>query len=289
MFKKIVFFGILNFFPIKSSVDLIVFSYDRGIQLYATLESSERYLKGISQTYVLYRASEGKFDVPYQDMKERFSCVNWIKQGENPKKDFKPLLMSILCSSSADYILFAVDDNIVKDFVDLSVCVNVLEKTKAYAFYLRLGKNINYSYSCKIRTPIPCMHTVDKNVFVWKFEDGKGDWNYPNSVDMTLFRKNNIISNISKLNFSSPNYFEGAWALRASSKLNGLCFNTSKIFNIPMNIVQQSHKNNPHMNLYSKEYLLKLYMDGYKINIDDFYNINNNSPHFEIEPKFIKR
>jgi len=283
----------LLFFPTfiigNHLVDLIVFSYDRGVQLYATLESSERYFRGLNNIFVLYRTSESKYDLPYQDMKDRFKKVQWVKQGERAKQDFQPLLTNILRKSKADYILFAVDDIIVKDFVDLNRCVNALERTGAYGFYLRLGKNISYCYSAKVKSPLPPLKFVGDDVFMWQFSRGKGDWCYPNSVDMTLFRKNELLNDIARIRFAAPNGFEGSWSRVASLSLSGLCFSESKIINIPMNIVQSTYLHNPHMNFMSKEGFLKSYVDGFKIDISKLYKINNNSAHFELIPKFVRR
>jgi len=202
--------------------DEICFSFDRAPQLYAHLESVETFVTELDTIYVLYRSSDARNEVAYRDVMQRFSRVVWMCQGTEPKKDFKPLLMKMLNESKASYIVFAVDDIIVQDAVDLNVCTQALEKTNAYAFYLRLGKNINHCYMRNNQiTPVPSLKQVDKDVFMWKFSDGLGDWNYPNSVDLTVFRKSTVMRDVSRLSFVAPNSFEGCWSGIADHKLNG--------------------------------------------------------------------
>jgi len=45
----------------KANTDLIVFSYDRPLQLYALLESLESYVTGLAQISVIYRVSRDAF------------------------------------------------------------------------------------------------------------------------------------------------------------------------------------------------------------------------------------
>lgn len=269
-------------------VDLVCFSFDRGIQMDAHLESVKRRVNGLNEIHVLYRASETKYDEPYQDLQKRFSTVHWVKQGAKPAQDFKPLLLSILHNSKADYVLFSVDDIIVTEDVDLSVCVDALKTTGAYAFYLRLGKNITYCYAENKRTPVPPLKSLGNDVWQWRIADGKGDWGYPNSVDLTVFRKDQVLRSISDLNFTNPNYFESSWSHHVSRDWCGLCFGMSKMINIPINVVQNTFSNR-NMHLYSKEDLLKLYLDGFTFDVEKLYKIPHNSAHFEVRPTLIKR
>jgi hypothetical protein len=182
-----------------------------------------------------------------------------------------------------------VDDIVVIDHVDVQFCADAIERYRAYAFYLRMGKNITQCYMLRMRTPPHFLSEAEQELYSWSFRQGLGDWRYPNSVDMTLFNKNMLLRDVSHMQFSCPNTFEAQWAKRANLRLTGLCFEKSKSFNIPMNRVQTTFKHNRHMGLYSSEFLLKKYLDDYKIDIDIFKKIDNNTVHFEVSPQFIKR
>ena len=133
-------------------VDLVIFSYDRPLQLYALLESVEKYLTGLSSTTIIYRISNERFRLSYNTVKNRFSHCTYRQQGNTPGQDFKPLTIEATFGGNSDYILFGVDDIIVKDFVDLDYCVQALENNEAYGFYLRMGSNLIQSYLADEKT-----------------------------------------------------------------------------------------------------------------------------------------
>lgn len=271
-------------------VDVIIFSFDRPLQLYALLESMDQHMRGVGTCCVLYRSSNESFDKAYQEVAKRFYSVLFVKQGSEPRNDFKLLTMHLLKSVSSPYVMFAVDDIIVKDDVDLSYCARMLECTSAYGFYLRLGCNIDYCYSENRATPVPPMQEIDDACYAWSFYQGKGDWGYPNTVDMTVYRRDMIYAILSALPFSSPNQLEGHWAsgARGVMHLIGLCFEQSKIVNIPLNLVQQDWHNR-HMDSYTPQELLDIFSAGKKMDISTLEHIVNKSPHMEHMLTFIDR
>ena len=129
----------------QNSVDLIVFSYDRPLQLYSCLESIKSYATGLCNIFVLYRASDENFRKAYAVVSKDFPNVKmYIQDSNKPKEYFKPLLLDIfLKKSKSKYVAFVVDDIIVKDYIDLKTCANALEKYNAYGFYLRLRQKYN--------------------------------------------------------------------------------------------------------------------------------------------------
>ena len=52
----------INFFNENNNVDIIIFSYDRPLQLYAFLESIDQYCVGVGKCFVLYRASDKDYE-----------------------------------------------------------------------------------------------------------------------------------------------------------------------------------------------------------------------------------
>lgn len=271
--------------------DLVVFSYDRPLQLYAFLESAERYITGLGNIEIIYRVSDELFDRGYDELRTRFPQAHFIKQGANPKTDFQPLTMKATFETPAEHVLFAVDDIIVTDSINVDHVISMLEKHDAYGFYLRLGKNITWSYMSDAQAPFPPCLLEDSDVYGWQFSDGVTEWNYPNTVDMTLYKKATIKPILEQLKFANPNTFEGMWHKQAEDVGNrlGLCYERSKLINIPMNRVQDVFLNNNHMNLYSVQELLDMFNAGLKINIGPYDRIENNSPHMELEPEFILR
>lgn len=270
-------------------VDVIVFSFDRALQLYAYLESQEKYLTGVNDTHVVYRASSPEHENSYTQVSQRFPKVQFHKQSMTPQNDFKQLVWSSVYSnlSPCSYIMFAVDDLIVKDHVNLVGCTNALEAQKAWGFFLRLGKNINFCYMLNQATPPPACTDVGGGIFAWKFADGQGDWGYPNNVDMTIYRKKDIMAYLRNENYIHPNSLEANWQKWRDMKGKGLCFQTSKNINIPLNLVNPS--TNRCNNSFTVPQLLLKFQQGQKINIQAFHQINNTSPHVDYMPTFIPR
>ena len=279
---------------IGKTVDLIIFSYNRPLQLYALLESIQ-HIKGLNHISVLYRSSSKSFLFSYLDVAKHFPQISFIKQGTNPKEDFQPLLLQTAFSptSNSPYIMFAVDDMIVKEPIDLYYCTEAMKKTKAHLFSLRLGSNTIYCYMWSYYQGLPHTISLKKNILAWNIDSAKGDFSYSTSVDMTIYRKKDLKKLFQKISFSTPNELEFAWSKYKKpfssyhKKIVGLSFLNSKALNIPLNLVNPSQNKN--MKLFSPVFLLKKYEDGWKIDISQFDQIKNISAHVEYEPSFIKK
>lgn len=268
--------------------DILLFSFNRPLQLYACLESIHRYVTGHDCISVIYRASNEGFALAYEELKKSFPAVRFVMQGENPKKDFKPLVNRLTFQTPAKYVLFGVDDLIVKDFVDLKQCVQWIEKAGAYGFYLRFGRHIQHCYQAGRSQNVPASMPVGSGIYVWDIGRGDLDWGFPNNLDMTLYRKADLKQAFQKMKFNNPNGLEFNWARDYKPPAAiGLYFEQSKIVNIPLNVVTMT--GNPHMNYLTPEELLAKFNQDLKIDIDPLYQIENPSPHFDYIPQFIAR
>lgn len=304
MYKKIVMlvFCILNMLLHAQSsehlqADFIIFSYDRPLQLYALLESTEQLVTGLRQIFVIYRTSALDFDRGYALVKERFARVVFIQQKREFARDFKELLLKALKKATSGYVLFGVDDIVVKDYIDISDAIRAMQTHNVYGCFLRLCPDINYMYSWQRPQVVPQLQKVEEG-YVWRFCEAApiSDWAYAHTVDMTIYKKSDIMHEIiHHMDFYNPNTFEAQWNQeRIISKVRqryGFCYEATKIVNVPMNIVQNTHTKNPHMTceeLKPKE-LLKLFLDGYKMDINPLFGIENHSAHIEYQPTFVMR
>ena len=270
------------------NTDLIIFSFNRPMQLYAVLESTQKYFSNLNKTHVLYRISNHEYETAYQELMQYFPLVRFVKQGDNPRSDFKPLLLQCFFDSPAEYIMFAVDDDIVTDYVDIAQCTDALERHNAYAFYLRLGTNIIKTYKEDIRIPLPPVMELEKNILKFPFNTSCHFWNYPHNVDMTIFKKSKIEHFLQHAPYSSPNTLESVWSGTADLSNFGLCFTNSKKFTLPLNMVQQDWYT-PNENSFEIETLFMKWKEGFIIDINQFFRINNNCPFMGYEPIFISR
>lgn len=273
---------------VEERADIVLFSCDRPLQLFACLESIHRYMTGFEKIHVLCRARDPRYLQSYEKIASEFPEVHFVFQGKEPKKDFKPLLLKILFDSSSEYVMFGTDDQIVKDFVDLKTCMEMMSRTGAYGFYLRLGCNITYSYQVGRDQPVPKSIDLGKGMYAWNLKAGYSDWDFPHSVDMTLFQKSILKESFENMRYKTPNSLEFCWAKEYINEHEiGLYFDHSKVVNIPLNVVGRT--GNPHMNYLTAPELQTKFEQGLKIDIDPLYRIANSSPHFEYYPEFILR
>lgn len=271
-------------------VDVVVFSFDRPLQLYAFLESFEEHTTNVGVTSVLYRASNDKYENGYQIVKERFPDVVYVRQeNRNPKQNFKPHLMTMLKKHApSGYLAFAVDDIVVKDEIDFDECATYLERYNAEGLHLRMGLNLNYCYPHKCAQPLPPHEVVEGDLCRWVFGKGTDDWKYPHSIDLCVYRTAQVVRDLSKLHFENPYSLENEWAARPDFKKTGLCYKVSKIVNFPLNLVSEGHLNR-HMTEYPPEGLLAKFLEGKKMDIKPVYQIENLSAHMDYYPTFIER
>ncbi len=286
--KKISFFFVFLISQLLAdAVDVVVFSCDRPMQLYAFLESLFHYASHIRETRVIYRCRSLEYENAYAKVFSAFPEVKPVKQ-VNPPADFRLLVFQeAFKDEAAEYIAFAVDDIIVTREIDFDECIEVMEKTQAHGFYLRLGQNIEDCYSSGHFQEIPPMTNATDIIYLWEFKKGIGDWTYPNSLDMTIFRKKDVEERCRKGSFSNPNTLEdllgngnmGGW---------GLCYENSCVMNLPLNVV--SHTTATEQLNITPEFLLEEFNFGLKIDVSKLFHYKNRSTHvYDCQLSYIPR
>jgi hypothetical protein len=270
---------------------LVLFSKDRPLQLYALLESIERNVSGDKTVAVLYHAAQDQYQEGYNELIERFPGILWYAQSrDNPRADFKTTLIDICEKHPSDYLMFAVDDMVVTLPVDCATLVNDLEKTGAYGLYLRLGDHVDTCYMARMYSGLPGLRLHDNRCYLWRFDTGRGDWRYPHTTDMTLYRMADVLPALKSLNYHSPNTLEAQWSsYQVPYSRDGLCYKTACVVNIPLNLVQKDFANNRSLALYSPEELHTFFVEGKKIAIDPLMGVRRNTVHIEYEPTFVAR
>jgi len=292
MKKKLLFLILFVIAQINASINLVVFSYNRPLQLYAFLESFVQNVQGCDRISVVYRASNEAYSQAYEVVKTDFPFVDFYKQSQDPKSDFKLLTLKAIDFNQEEYIIFAVDDIIVTRPIDLNVCIDSLEREQAYAFFLRLGKNVTECYMARSRPGIPELKKCQPGIYSWQIKQGNGDWCYPHTVDMAIYRKSDIKNFFITNSYTSPNVLEGNWACCVNAKINnscGLCFKKSCMVNCPLNIIQDVWASNRNSNSYSVDELLELFNNHLKLDIGLLQNCNNPAPHMDYQPTFVSR
>ena len=77
--------------------DLIIFSYNRPLQLQALLASTQKYITGTRSISIIYRTDNDAFDTAYNQLKTQFPSAHFIKQSPtNPSIILKKMYFKYL-------------------------------------------------------------------------------------------------------------------------------------------------------------------------------------------------
>lgn len=262
-----------------SSFNVIVFSKDRAMQLELLIHTFKKYIAN-SNTYVikvLYTYSDAKFKQGYERLKYMYRDVEYIEE-----LFFRHDLLGMF--KDVPYTVFFVDDNIFKSKVDLfDSQMDVFDSNPSILCRsLRLGYNLNYCYPANISMTPPVFN--EDGVFNWV--GLKGDYGYPMSVDGHIFRTKEIYTVISYADFQCPNTMEGSIQGELIDKQLMVCYEYSKIFNNPINRVQQFNDNK--CGVITSDFLNNNFLKGYRINALPYDELNNVSCHQEMPIIFEK-
>lgn len=270
----------------NSNINIIVYSCNRAAQLDLLLRSLKHYFKEYSEANisVVYAYTNHDYEKAYNIVRNENLDVIFLTDVKfgSLKETTKHVL-----KKENNLTMFLVDDIVFKDYFSLSdqEIKLVVSNEELMATSLRLWKGINYCYATNSSSPVP--NFVKGNVWNWAF--ASGDWGYPMSIDGNIYRTSFMHEQIMNIDFANPNKLEEQLAAKPDRKKTYMsCYvNSSKLFNIPANIVQKTFPNR-HGNIISVEELNNKYLNGYRIQYIDWFKYQNNTVHIELEYKWSK-
>lgn len=225
---------------------------------------------------ILYTYSSDEFLRGYEIVKKRFSDFHFVKE-----KSFKDDMLSLVSKENI-YTVFFVDDNVFKEPFTLGdKQFRIFSSTNEIAcLSLRLHPNLTYCYTRE--TQIVCPSVSANNIFNWR-EKG-GYFGYPMSLDGHIFYTKDIYEKLTEHIYHNPNMLENRIASDPINKDLIIMYDESKIFNIPMNKVQ-NYNNNVHGD-FSAEYMNEQFLNGKIISLEEIDGFKNISCHQEIDIVF---
>lgn len=267
----------------KISLEIVIFSKDRPLQLLALLESLQHFSNPVILPHIIYNAKNSDYQKAYDELFLKFpglykSTVNDGTLG------FKKTLENLIAQLESDKITFFVDDIIVKNPVDWTKILS-FDSSKVVPS-LRLAPHLKFCYTTNDYQLLPPLKNKD-DVFWWFWKEGEYDWKYPLSVDGNVFSRTEFLGLIKKLEFKAPNTLELRLQKFNHLFLNrlGFCFSETIIVNNPINKVQ-SEINNLHGKVHQDE-LLILWTQQKRINYLQFKGLKNVSAHQELDFTYI--
>lgn len=271
-------------------VECLIFSKDRAMQLHALLGSIKDKVSPAVPVHVLYHSSSALHQRSYETLINQLAGhhqVTFTRQRD--AGSFKQDTLALLEKIQADRIFFLVDDLLFIEQVDLRDLVSF--DTRTFVPSLRMGANLKRSYTVQQDQPLPEQLRPDRpsGLLVWKWEEGQLDWGYPLSVDGHIFSTAEIKIISKAIEFAAPNTYEDALQLfmRIFRKRQGVCYEKSKIVNIPCNKVQDE-KRNISGDIH-QDYLAEQWLNGRQIDYRGLYGVMNISAHQELAYNLIAR
>ncbi len=113
--------------------DVIVFSSNQPLQLYATLESLAHYVTDIGTVQVIYEASHPIYERAYLAVEADFPAVQFLAVCRYPNSTFSALLSKVLTGQEgrSAYTLLLDDSVVIEKKIALHECICALEKVHA--------------------------------------------------------------------------------------------------------------------------------------------------------------
>lgn len=132
----------------RYTTDLILFSEDSPLQLYACLESLFAKGRDMNEIYVLYKGGDHEFQRAYLNLQNEFHKVHFLNVCDYPGHDYASLIQKVFANRhhASPYVVIGEDRFILEEEVCFHQCITALEKAHANHFFLSLeeerGENL---------------------------------------------------------------------------------------------------------------------------------------------------
>lgn len=269
---------------VNNSINLIIFSKNRACQL-------ELLLRSISHFWndehicpnIIYKFDNEVFASGYNQLIAEFPTLNWFSE-KDINIDFKELLLDII-DDKIPFTLFLTDDSVFINYLNLNCSQefkNFKQKEYVNCLSLSLHPLINYSYLQNYFFVLPKPNEYG----LFGSGNYKGEWEFPLTITEQIFRTDDILPKLQDFNYNNPTILEEQYIASPIIKDYMICFNESKIINIPSNKVQTvNHKR--YANSTKVEDLNTLFLKEKRIDLTPFENIQYTSTHLEKEFIFV--
>lgn len=273
-----------NVKPVKT-LEIILFSKDRPLQLLALLESLNHFSEPKIRPHIIYNAKNDEYEKAYsalfKEYSHLFKTVHFDKIA-----GFRSTLINLLEELSSDNITFLVDDIILKN--NLKWADLLIFNTAEVIPTIRLAPHLSRCYTANDEQSLPPLKNW-RMLNWWYWDEGEHDWNYPLSVDGNIFSREEFLTMIKNIQFKAPNTLELNLQVYKNDFIHrlGCCFDESVIINVPINKVQDEISN-IHGNVHQGE-LLEIWNKDLKIDFIKLAGFQNISCHQEVEFEMIPR
>lgn len=269
-----------------SKVDIIIWTFNRAMQLDLLLRSIKEKFLSVGDVYILYTYSNSTFRAGYDLLRSKKYNLNiiWVKETK-----FSDDTRDILNKMKTTCFLGLCDDDVFVKRVDISKALPYLEKQNANAFSLKAGLNITHNYP-DFKLQYPEMEIIHGVGYAWEWAKNPPgvDWGYPTCTNSFIFNIKYYLELIKDLEFNQTANLEGG--------LNGrrnlfrplmICYEESSLLNIPANRLQ-TISDNPfgQTHPYSAEEFNTQLLAGKRISTKNIYEHRIYMPNIELPLTF---
>lgn len=229
------------------SIDALVFSRDRPMQLDACLRSLYEHVE-LDDVAVIYQATQPHFEQGYMIVADESPA--WMVRQTEFSEDVLAVLPQL-----GPFVLFQCDDAITfRDAPDAESAFT----DDVISLCLRLGSNTRYCHPRDLHHGLPDFErrgpfqvwdwhgdTPDGDLFDWQGREG--DFGYPYSIDGNVHRRDSVREWVGGGQFVNPNQMEGC-VVHAIGQRRDLpplmaSYPHSVQVGLPINVVNQTHGN----------------------------------------------
>lgn len=271
----------------NSRISCIIFSRDRGMQLFALLESMKMRISNIQKidVYVLYSTSTEAHNSIYEEVvNEKMGLnANYFKHLGNNSSILKGLMSEI----KTEKVFFLCDDDIFINNLDINQVIDI--DAERYILSLRHHINLKFCYLNGKYLNIPPLKKFNSMMYSYIWTDDDTEWGDIMSVNGQVYLVEEIALLTSICDFSAPNSYELELKLFKSifSNRHGLCYEQACILNLPINQVQIETKV-VHGNI-NVNFLMEKWNEGLKLDINMLNATSSDSFYKNLDLNFTDR
>jgi|JI10StandDraft_1071094.scaffolds.fasta_scaffold00236_24 glycosyltransferase involved in cell wall biosynthesis len=118
--------------------DVVIFSEDSPLHLYATLESLFANVQDLNDVYVLYKGSDHEFQRAYLNLQNEFHSAEFLNICDYPGNDYHALMTKVLSNKrhASPFLLFGTDRLVFEEKLCLHEAIAEMEKIHADYFLI---------------------------------------------------------------------------------------------------------------------------------------------------------
>jgi hypothetical protein len=245
-------------------IDIILFSKDRPLQLYTSIESILKFVKGYNKLYVMFNYSTEEYLESYRKLNDltKFSEVIFVNEQEY---GFQATFKGVIDLLEGEYLMMEIDDAVYCDEVDLEKHSLLLDN--------ELCGRVNFTADYKIYNP-DYYQDREGYVVVDRFKilelsqtNETLCLHYPFNVSSTVHRVQDVRELINTNDINNP--FQLEWKGSDSPIFKKYQFN--HLIKTEGPVVRQLHINNflnRYETYYTTEDLHKLFQEGLVFDLD---------------------